>query len=213
MELEKVFLVLLAYLLGSIPTAVWVGKLFYGIDIREHGSGNAGATNTFRILGKKAGIPVLLFDVLKGSLSVLMIHSINISANTDEFIYLKLALGISAILGHIFPVYVGFRGGKGVATLLGAVLAIQPEAAIFSIIIFLIVLFSSRYVSLSSMLAGLSYPILVIVYLRESNLILIGFSVLVSILLIITHKRNIDRLIKRQESKVNFFGKKTEIKS
>ena len=213
MVLSKIALVLVAYLIGSIPTAVWIGKLFYNTDVREHGSGNAGATNTFRVLGKKAGIPVLIIDILKGTVSVLLVNSTSILQETNEFFYLQIALGIACLLGHIFPVFAGFRGGKGVATLLGIVIAIQPLAAIISMIIFLIVLIAFRYVSLASMIAGLSYPITVLTYIKSENNLLIAFSILVAILLVITHKRNIDRLLKKEESKINFGFVKTKSKN
>src|ERR1700740_2919718 len=145
-----ILLILSAYVLGSIPTAVWIGKLFYGIDVREFGSGNAGATNTFRVLGKKAGIPVLIIDILKGFGAVCLAHFGNYSVGAPEFINFQIALGVSSLLGHIFPILAGFRGGKGVATLLGVVLAVQPGAASLALVVFLIVLLSFNYVSLAS---------------------------------------------------------------
>lgn len=210
-SLNETLLVLLAYLLGSVPTSVWIGKLFYKIDVREFGSGNAGATNTFRVLGKKAGIPVLIFDILKGFLAVTLASFSAYKAGTDVYINFQLALGIASLLGHIFPIFAGLRGGKGVATLLGVVLAIQPQPAGIAIIVFIIMLLAFRYVSLASMTAGLSFPILVITIFKIENTVLISFSIVVAALLIITHKRNIDRLLKKQESKVNFFKPK-EIK-
>ncbi len=202
----EIILLLIAYLIGSIPTSVWVGRAFYGIDVREFGSGNAGATNTFRVLGKKAGIPVLIIDVLKGYVAVLLANLYTHEVGSNPYINLQLALGVASLVGHIFPVYVGFRGGKGVATILGVVLAVQPQAAGLSILVFLAVLLSSRYVSLSSMLSGLSYPIFVLFVFHTQAPSLIVFSFLVAAMLIITHKRNIQRLIKRQENKVKLFA-------
>ncbi len=201
----QTLLLLFAYLIGSIPTAVWLGKFFYGIDVREFGSGNAGATNTFRVLGKKAGIPVLIIDVLKGYAAVLLVHLSSYTPYSNEFINFQIALGISSLFGHIFPIFAGFRGGKGVATLLGVVLAIHPQSASLAIGIFLIMLFAFQYVSLASMTAGLFFPILLIVVFKSDNLALSTFSIVVAIMLIITHKRNIDRLLKKQESKVKLF--------
>ncbi len=198
-------LILAAYLLGSIPTAVWIGKLFYGIDVREFGSGNAGATNTFRVLGKKAGIPVLIIDILKGFAAVCLAFAGNYANGTAEFINFQIALGVASLLGHIFPVLAGFRGGKGVATLLGVVLAVQPGAASMALVVFLIVLISFRYVSLASMAAGLSFPVIGLVVMQYTNVTLIAFSVVVAFLLIVTHKKNISRLLKKQESKVKLF--------
>ena len=184
-------LIILAYLTGSIPTAVWVGRMFYDIDIREHGSGNAGATNTFRVLGKKAGIPVLLFDVFKGWLAVqlalLTTHYLLLS--NDQHVNLQLSLGVAALIGHIFPVYVGFKGGKGVATLLGLIIAIAPEAALYAIIIFVITLLVTKYVSLSSMIGGFSFPILIIVVLQTTTISLVVFSMVIAILLLFTHQK------------------------
>ena len=206
-EISNLLLLLFAYLLGSIPTAVWVGKLFYGIDVREFGSGNAGATNTFRVLGKKAGIPVLIIDILKGLFAVYLSNFSSFDLGSNSYINLQIALGVASLLGHIFPVFAGFRGGKGVATLLGVVLGILPAAACIAILIFLVVLFAFKYVSLASMSAGLAFPIIVLLIFKEVNVTLLTFSIVVAFLLIITHKKNISRLIQKKESKVNLFNK------
>jgi glycerol-3-phosphate acyltransferase PlsY len=203
--------IILAYLIGSIPTAVWIGKSFYGIDVREFGSGNAGATNTFRVLGKKAGIPVLIIDILKGALAVSLAFLSSYVFESDEFVNLQLALGISALVGHIFPVFAGFRGGKGVATILGIVMCILPLSCSLSLLVFLIVLFSSRMVSLSSMLAGVVFPFILHFVFGNTNPILTTFSIVVAVLLIVTHRKNIFRIINKQESKINFVSKKTTI--
>jgi glycerol-3-phosphate acyltransferase PlsY len=203
-----VSLLLGAYLIGSIPTAVWWGKRYYGIDVREFGSGNAGATNTFRVLGKKAGIPVLFFDILKGTLAVLLVYLSSYEFDSNEFVTLELGLGIAALVGHVFPVFAGFRGGKGVATILGIVICLTPVTSLFVLAVFLVVLLATKYVSLSSMTAGVSFPIFLNLVLKNQNQMLMVFSVLVAVLLILTHKKNISRLLKRQESKVNLFAKK-----
>lgn len=198
-------LILIAYLIGAIPTAVWVGRLFYGVDVREHGSGNAGATNTFRVLGVKAGVPVLLFDILKGFLAVQLVYFANhwLLLSNDENINLQLALGIAALIGHIFPIYVGFRGGKGVATLFGLVIAIHPLSALIAIIIFIITLLITKYVSLSSMIGGFSFPILIVVVYHTTTLSLVIFSMVIAVLLLFTHQKNIERLLSKEESKAN----------
>jgi len=196
-----------AYLLGSIPTAVWWGKRYYGIDVREFGSGNAGATNTFRVLGKKAGIPVLTIDIVKGTLAVLLAHFSPFIFDSNEFVTLELGLGIAALVGHVFPVFAGFRGGKGVATILGVVICLTPITSLMVLGVFLIVLLATRYVSLSSMTAGLSFPFFLNLVLKNQNQTLMIFSFFVAALLIITHKKNISRLLKRQETKVNLFTK------
>lgn len=201
-------LILIAYFLGSIPTAVWIGKYFYQIDVREFGSGNAGATNTFRVLGKKAGIPVLLIDIIKGTLAVALVYLTSFERGSNDFISLQLGLGVAALLGHIFPVFAGFRGGKGVATILGIVICVLPLASGLGLLVFLCVLLSTRIVSLSSMLAGVSFPLFLIFILKEQNPILISFSIAVGVLLIITHRKNIKRLLNKQENKINLFKSK-----
>lgn len=203
-------LIVFAYLVGSIPSAVWLGKRFYKIDVREFGSGNAGATNTFRVLGKKAGIVVLVCDILKGILSVLLAFLSSYNVNSNQFVNLQLALGIAAVVGHVFPVFAGFRGGKGVATILGIVICLTPITSALGLIVFLTVLILTRYVSLSSIMAGISYPILLKFILKNDNQTLFIFSIFVAILLVITHKKNISRLLKKQESRVNLFANSKE---
>jgi len=206
--LEAVF-ILLAYLLGSIPTSVWLGKAFYGIDIREFGSGNAGATNTMRVLGKKAGFPVLIIDVVKGVSAVMLAYVSDFASNSAPFVNYQIALGVAAVIGHIFPVFAGFRGGKGVATLLGVALAMEPQIAGLALIVFLVVLLIFQYVSLASMIAGLSFPIILLTLFPGRPVSMIAFSIIVAILLIITHKKNIQRLLSKQESKFPLFKTKT----
>ncbi len=197
-----------AYLLGSIPTAVWIGKYFYRIDVREYGSGNAGATNTFRVLGKKAGIPVLLIDVLKGFAAVCLAYLSHYTPNSNQLINLQLVLGIASLVGHIFPIFASFRGGKGIATLLGIILAIHPYAALVSMAIFIVVLLTSSYVSLSSMIAAVCFPVIVIGVFQTSAPSLIIFSILIAIMVLITHQKNIERLLRKEESKARLIKKK-----
>ncbi len=201
-------LLVTAYLLGSIPSAVWWGKRYYGIDVREFGSGNAGATNTFRVLGKKAGIPVLFIDIVKGTSAVLLAFLSPFVFESNQFVNLQLGLGIAALVGHVFPIFAGFRGGKGVATILGIVICLTPITSLMVLGVFLIVLLATRYVSLSSMTAGLSFPFFLNIVLKNQNQTLLIFSLFVAALLILTHKKNIARLLKRQETKVNLFVKK-----
>ncbi|MCX6181212.1 MAG: glycerol-3-phosphate 1-O-acyltransferase PlsY [Bacteroidetes bacterium] len=210
MTLINIVLLLGAYLIGSIPTAVWIGKSFYGIDVREYGSGNAGATNTFRVLGKKAGIPVLLIDILKGFFAVKLVYFQSVYAvDSIPFINLQLAFGIAALLGHIFPVFAAFRGGKGIATLLGIIFAILPEAALASLVIFLIVLIISKYVSLGSMLAGIAFPIFVnFIFETEADSLKL-FSAIIAVLVLVTHQKNITRLIQGAENKTYLIKKRT----
>ena len=204
---ETLLFVLLAYLTGAFPSAVWVGKTFYKIDVREFGSGNAGATNTFRVLGKKAGIPVLIMDIFKGWLSVNYISFLTNFPQSEEAIFeVQLAFGIAAVIGHLFPVYTGFRGGKGIATLLGLLVGLNPIAAITSIVVFIIVFLISKYVSLASILASVAFPVVVFFILdqKDVNSSLELFSVFVPILALITHQKNIERLLRGEETKVKF---------
>lgn len=202
-------ILVLAYLIGSIPTSVWIGKSFFGIDVREHGSKNAGATNAMRILGWKAGLAVLVVDVLKGWIAVNLIHITNFYIpQTGDFIEFQLLLGIAAILGHIFPVYVGFRGGKGVATLFGLVLAIHPEPTLICIGVFVITLVVTKYVSLSSMIAGFTFPAMVIFVFKTTTPSLVLFSLIIALLLLFTHQKNIERLLRKEEKKALFLMSK-----
>jgi len=203
-------IIISAYLLGSIPTAVWVGKGFYGIDIRDHGSKNAGATNTIRVLGWKAGLPVMVIDILKGFAAVTLIRFVqSLAPGTDQFVNFQLILGGAAVIGHIFPVFARFRGGKGVATLFGMALAISPFSTLVCAGVFILTLFLTKYVSLSSILAGFTFPLAVIVIFHTSVTSMVVFSIAVSVLLVITHQKNIGRLLRREESKATFlFTKK-----
>ncbi len=205
----KILLILLAYFIGAVPSAVWIGKRFYGLDVREHGSGNAGFTNTARVLGWKAGLPVFLIDVLKGYVAVTIVKLTQVYIpGTTDFVNYQLILGAAAVLGHIFPVYVGFKGGKGVATLLGLLLAIQPQPTLICLGIFVVVFLTTRYVSLSSMIAGISFPILIIFVFKTTISSLVIFSMIVSVLLILTHQKNIERLLNREESKARIVKKR-----
>ena len=201
----KLVLVFVAYILGSIPTAVWVGTIFYKKDVREYGSGNAGATNTFRVLGAKAGIPVLLIDVLKGFLAVYLANFFtNLSVETVDMVNFQLTLGIAALIGHIFPIFAGFRGGKGIATLLGFMIGIEPHGAGIAMAVFLIIFLITRIVSISSMLASIAFPLIVFFYIKTEIISLQLFSIFIAILVIVTHKNNIARLIKGEESRISF---------
>lgn len=200
----------MAYLLGSVPTAVWTGKLLHGIDIREHGSGNAGATNVMRVLGVKTGLPVLLIDLLKGLGAVLLIHTQHIVPEEEElFMVLSILLGAIAITGHIFPLFAQFRGGKGVATMAGVCFALHPLATVSALGVFIVVLLIWKYVSAGSMAAGLSFPVWVILVYNTDYLSIGIFSIVGAMLLILTHRANILRLIAGKESKASFlFSKK-----
>ena len=158
-------MILFAYLLGSIPSAVWIGKKYYGVDIREHGSRNAGTTNMLRVLGRRAAVPVFALDFLKGFVAVTLIALLKYDEHVGDIwiINLKIVAVFAAVLGHIFPVFAGFRGGKGVATLVGAVTGIYPPAALLCFGVWSVVLMISHYVSLSSMIAGCCFPVFTLI--------------------------------------------------
>jgi glycerol-3-phosphate acyltransferase PlsY len=213
-NITNITALILAYLIGSIPSAVWVGRQFYGIDVREYGSGNAGATNTFRVLGKQAGIPVLFMDIAKGFLAVKLATIFgNYPQESQQYVNFKLVLGICALLGHIFPVYVGFRGGKGVATLLGILSAVHPQAAAVCAGVFIFMLVLSHYVSLSSMSAAITYPIAMMFIFHETIPTVNIFAMAISILVLVTHQKNIERLIQGTESRISFRSQKMHTNS
>ncbi len=189
-----------AYLLGSIPTSVWLGKWIKGIDLRKHGSGNAGATNAFRVLGKPIGTAVLLLDMLKGFVSVnLCFLQERVLPDSEGWMILRIALGFLAVAGHIFPVFAGFHGGKGVATMAGVGLAIHPYGALAAMGVYLVVFLISRLSALGSLIAVISYPVWVILVFRSGYLAVSIFSLAVPLLIIITHRSNISRLLSRKE--------------
>src|ERR1043165_1440069 len=201
-------LLVLAYLIGSVPTAVWVSKWVYGIDIREHGSGNAGATNTFRILGTKAGCAVMFVDMLKGFLAVKLALFSPYPWTSEPFVNLQIFLGLSAVLGHIFPIWADFRGGKGIATLFGMILSIQPAVAVSLVAVFVLMLFLTRYVSLSSITASIAFPVLIVFIFNAHELSYRLFAIATAFLVVLTHHKNISRLLNGNENKVPLFRKK-----
>jgi glycerol-3-phosphate acyltransferase PlsY len=203
-------LTLFCYIIGSIPTAFWFGKRYFGIDIREHGSKNAGATNTFRVLGKKMGWTVLFIDVLKGTLAATLplFFSSFFQGYKDEQLILQLASSFAAVCGHVFPIFADFRGGKGVATSLGIVIGINPVAAGVCLLIFLCVFISSRFVSLGAICASLMFPIVSYYVIGNDTRIMIIFTIVLSSIVILAHRKNINRLLKGEENKMNLLRKK-----
>ena len=202
----------LAYLIGSIPTAVWIGKSWYGIDIREHGSKNAGATNTFRILGKRAGVIVLVVDIVKGFIAVALplcfinFKLFNFLLLSDiDLIVVQIFTAILAVLGHVFPIFAKFKGGKGVATSLGVIIGIHPPAAGICFLLFLVVFIVFNYVSLGAIIASISFPLVLFYLFKESSIWLISFSIALSTAVILAHRKNIIRLINGQENKMKLF--------
>lgn len=211
MQLSAViFLGIIAYVIGSIPSSIWIGKSYFGKDVRDFGSGNAGATNTFRVLGKRAGIIVLLLDILKGvTAASLILYMSSVSQETDQYVNLQLLFGILAVLGHIFPVFENFNGGKGIATLFGMLIGIHYILAVACVALFIIVLLLTRYVSLSSILATISFPILMIYIFNRDEPLFIAFGIAAALMVVITHKKNIVRLLNGEETKANLFKSKS----
>lgn len=204
--MNALLFILIAYLLGSIPTAVWVGKSWYAIDVRAHGSKNAGATNTFRVLGKKPGIIVLIIDIIKGAIASLLPFYFY-AGTTDQVVNLQIITSIVAVVGHVFPCFANFKGGKGVATSLGVIIGLHPAAAGICMAVFLLVFLTSHYVSLGAMLGALTFPISIVFVFHLQSFWLIVFAHVLAFMVILAHRKNIQRLLKGEESKMRVFKK------
>ena len=202
---------LAAYFLGSIPSAVWIGKSFYGVDVREKGSKNAGTTNTIRVLGLLPGLFVLGIDVFKGWLAVYLAKFFGSSLsemNHDYLVYYQLVIGIFAVIGHALPVFARFKGGKGVATMLGVVIGLFDKIIPLVLAVFVIVFILTHYISVSSMSAAVSFPVFYStcsIWLHYNiNTVQLCFSVIVALFILWTHRKNIKRLIHHEEPKFKF---------
>jgi len=204
----------MAYLIGSIPSAIWVGRKFYGIDVREHGSGNAGATNVFRVLGKGPGTVVLLMDIIKGFLSVILAYQMGYyfaeqgTQSSQMTGFFPVAFGVLSVVGHMLPIFAKFKGGKGVATLFGVIIALDPRVAGLALLVFVVVNIVTGYVSVGSLMAGLSIPVLFLQVFGYRDVSLIVFSVSVGILIVYTHRKNIRRLMAGEETKSRILVRK-----
>lgn len=198
-------LLIAAYLIGSVPTAILAGKWFRGIDIRDHGSGNAGATNAMRVLGPKIGVAVLIIDALKGiaAVSLALIMSDAFTSGV-VFVIFQLVLGAAAIVGHVLPVFASFKGGKGVATLVGIIIILFPEVFLICLGIFLLVFLVSKYVSLASITSGVSLPVVAVLVQDEILMPKLFFAIAVAVFVPITHKNNIRRLLRGEENRMIF---------
>lgn len=196
--MDYVIFGIIAYLLGSIPFALLVGKLKYNLDIREHGSGNLGATNAFRVLGVKAGIFVTLADILKGTIATIIpllagyFYDVEVS---------RLIIGIFAVLGHTYPIFAKFKGGKAVATSGGIILGVNPLLFLVIFLSFLLTLYFSKYVSLSSMITGL---VATIISFFLGDYLLFGLILLLTLFVFYRHKENIKRIINKTEPKITW---------
>lgn len=210
----EIICALMAYLLGSIPSAIWVGRKFYGIDVREHGSGNAGATNVFRVLGKGPGTVVLLMDIVKGYLAVVLaymmekhLYSEEISIASNSWFF-PVVFGVLSVIGHMLPVFAKFKGGKGVATLFGIIIALDPRVAGLALLVFVLVNIVTGYVSVGSLMAGLSIPVLFLQVFGYRDMSIVVFGVSVGVLIVYTHRKNIKRLMAGEETKSRILVKK-----
>lgn len=204
--MKELLLIVLAYFIGSIPTALIISKSFFHIDIRDYGSGNMGATNTFRVLGSKYGTVVMIFDILKGMAAVALYNFLPYYLTNEwDRTNLMVGLGLAAVLGHIFPIFAQFRGGKGVATLFGMILTVQPVIAISCVGVFLLVLYLTRYVSLSSILAGIALPVCVLWIWNDDVILYRIFAILVAAMIVLTHQKNIVKILRGSESRVPIF--------
>ncbi|MBC1971298.1 glycerol-3-phosphate 1-O-acyltransferase PlsY [Listeria welshimeri] len=197
MTINLILLSLLAYVIGSIPSGLWIGKIFYKKDIREFGSGNLGATNSFRVLGIKAGSIVTVMDILKGTVATLLPFFFQL--HVDHHFW--LLTGTFAIIGHSFPLFAGFRGGKAVATSAGVILAYAPLLFVAALIIFLLTLKISKYVSLSSMIAALAA---LLISLFMGDWILIILIACIALFVVWRHRANITRIRNGEEPKIKW---------
>lgn len=198
---------IVSYLIGSFSSAVWIGKIFYGKDVREYGSHNAGTTNTIRVLGVRPGVCVLFIDAFKGWLAVMLTPFFVLPSLEEYMVYYQVLMAVAVVVGHVWPLYTGFKGGKGVATLMGVVLALYPEAFLLSVLVFGFIFLSTRYVSLASITAAVCFPFIDIFLFKQSEPILCVFAVFMGLFIVITHRKNIGRLLSGTESKLSFSKK------
>lgn len=220
--LNLLIIVLLSYLVGSIPTSIIMSKLVKGIDIRDHGSGNAGGSNVFRVLGWKYGILVIVLDALKGSLAVILIARLYLGSFPfpnatpfDDFTLVQIIAGVSAVLGHIWTIFAEFKGGKGIATALGFLVTIITIDMLLAVAVFAIVVVISRYISLGSLSAAVSIPLILVIRENIFGIDIIGyhtilpFTIAIAMLVIYTHRSNVLRLLKGSENKISLTKKKS----
>jgi glycerol-3-phosphate acyltransferase PlsY len=212
--LSTLTVLFISYLLGSIPSAIWVGKVFKGVDVREHGSGNAGTTNTFRVLGWPSGVTVFIMDFMKGFVPSFWLSTIAFDLFSgplapplwDVEAFLKISCGLFAVIGHMFPLFANFKGGKGAATACGMLFGIEPISISISFALFGIIIWTTRYVSLASIIATFLYPITLLImrYVLhwEVDGSIIIFASIVAFGIIYKHRSNIERLRAGTENKV-----------
>jgi glycerol-3-phosphate acyltransferase PlsY len=216
--LSLVTVLVLSYIVGSIPGSLWSSKLLYGVDVREHGSGNAGATNTFRVVGWQAGVVATIVDMGKGAVAAGLLPlwtpfgafpTFGLSAPEEASVIVALLCGLAAVTGHMFPVFAGFNGGKGVNTAAGILLALTPLSTLLTMVVFVVTLLTSRYVSLGSILASIAFPTIVAarkyVFGADLSVSLLVFGVVIALAIIVAHQSNIKRLLAGNENRVSSF--------
>jgi len=221
--LNLIVIVILAYLVGSIPTAIIITKLVKGIDIREHGSGNSGGSNVFRVIGWKYGLLTIILDALKGAIAVLLISRLYLGSFPfpnatpfDDFTLVQIIAGLSAVIGHIWTIFAGFKGGKGIATALGFLITIITVDMLLALAVFVIVVSLSKYISLGSIMAAASIPL--ILFVRHDLFhatvqgygTILPFAIAIAFLVMYTHRSNLARLVKGTENKINFSKKNSK---
>lgn len=215
-------IIILSYLVGSIPTSIILSKLVKGIDIRNYGSGNAGGTNVFRVMGWKYGVLTIIFDALKGAIAVIFVARLHYgnmpfqnATPFDDFTLVQIIAGLSAVLGHIWTIFAGFRGGKGIATALGFLLTLITIDMLVALAVFFLVVLITKYISLGSILASISVPLILIirenifgVNIQGYNVIL-PFTISLVCLILFTHRKNVKRIFAGTENQIKIFGKKS----
>ena len=200
--MSTIILIIVAYILGSVPNALWIGKVFKGIDIREHGSKNTGSTNAARVLGAKLGILTLILDISKGAIPVALslFMKANLLENITGISNLDfIMIGIFAIVGHSFSIFMKFKGGKAVATTVGVFIVLVPKALLLAAAVFFVIFALTRYVSVSSITAAISLPIFI--FFLYGDIPYTVFGGIITILIIVKHKSNIQRLLNGTESR------------
>lgn len=204
--LSLILIIILSYLAGSIPTSIIVSKLFFGFDIRERGSGNAGGTNAFRIMGWKVGLAVMILDLGKGVLATYLVSQIRIDSLSWPIVYVQIIAGSAAVVGHIWTIFASFRGGKGVGTAAGMLLVLYPISFIICLLLFFLVLLTTRYVSVSSMSAAIALPVVLLLlnslFDRPLSSPLLALAISMAVLIVFTHRSNIQRLIQGNENRI-----------
>ncbi len=214
--LNLLFIIVLSYLVGSIPVSILIAKYARGIDIRKHGSGNAGGTNVFRVIGWKYGMLTIILDALKGTVAVIIVARLYLGSFPfpnatpfDDFTLVQIIAGVSAVIGHIWTIFAGFKGGKGIATGLGFLITIITIDMLFAIAVFALVVSISRYISLGSISAAISIPLILVIRENIFGVDIVGyhtvlpFSIIIALLIVYTHRANISRLIQGIESRIN----------